>query len=104
MFFEISLSIRAGIPHANARVLLNDGNPAALSSLWKRAKMPESTFDEMQVIISFATKHLKDFKTTSDYGKHLLEYLQYNSYDKTIPLMPYMMSLISSGLRMRNVI
>jgi hypothetical protein len=104
LFFEISMSIRAGIPHANASIILHDSNPAALRSLWKKAKMPESTLDAMAIIIHFATKNLKKFKTNSDYGQHLLEYLQQNSYDKTIPLMPYMMSLISSGVKMRNVL
>jgi len=104
LFFEISLSVRAGIPLDNTRILLQDGNPEALHSLWKRAKMPESTFDAINIIINFAVAHFKEFTTSADYGQHILEYIQDNSYDKTIPLMPYMMSLISSGLSVKNVI
>ena len=104
LFFELGISRKAQIPLANTKTLLRKGGVVAMRSLWKRAKMPESTFQAMNIIINFAILHLKEFSDNADYGKHLLEYIQDNNYDKTIPLMPYMMSIISSGLRIRNVI
>ncbi len=103
-FFELAMARLAGIPVINAKTLLKDGNAVALKSLWKRAKMPESVFDAMNVIINYAVLNLNGKTKNHAYTNQLLEYIQAKGYDKTVPLMPYIMALIAGRVNIKDVV
>lgn len=104
LFFETSMAKRAGIPIINARTLIHDSNDIAMKSLWKRAKMPDSAFDAMKILINFAFSNPVTEGHSNAYRNHLLAYIQENSYDKTIPLMPYFLAIIASSVEINDVV
>lgn len=104
LFFEVSIARRAGIPVTNARTVIQNGNFAARRSLWRRAKMPESAFEAMDVVISFAVSNCNDKTTNSHYKQQLLEYIQEKGYEKTISLMPYVLALVASKVQIKDIV
>lgn len=50
-FFEASISRLAGVPMANARVLIHDAGPLGLKSLYEKAKLPPNLFRAFRVAI-----------------------------------------------------
>lgn len=104
LFFETSVAKLAGIPIVNARTLINDGNDVALKSLWKRAKLPDSAFDAMNIIINFALIHPAELSSGQNFRNHLLSYIQEHGYDKTVSLMPYFVAIVASSVVLEDVV
>lgn len=50
-FFEVSLARLAGIPLANARVLIHDAGPLGMKSLYEKAKLPGNLYRAFRVAI-----------------------------------------------------
>lgn len=104
LFFEASMARRTGIPIINVRTLMQDGNYAALRSLWRRAKMPESTFDAMNIVINFAVSNLNNKVTDNHYSQLLLQHIQVQGQDRTTSIMPYVMALIASSVQIHDIV
>lgn len=105
MFFEVGISRLAGVPTMNARMLLRDPNPEAFQSLCAKANMPSSTSQAMRVMLDFVVK--EDNAGTAGkagFSQRMIEHIIGHGYDKTIPLMPYLMALIGSELRTEDII
>jgi uncharacterized protein (DUF2336 family) len=104
-FFEVSLAILAGVPIMNARTLIRDKNPSALNSLFKRAKFPASIFEAVHIIVQFSTdEEVEGVFDTTGFKDRLIEHILSNEYNKTIPLMPYVMAIIGSKIKARDVV
>lgn len=50
-FLEVSLARLAGIPLANARVLIHDAGPLGLKSLYEKAKLPNNLYRAFRIAI-----------------------------------------------------
>jgi uncharacterized protein (DUF2336 family) len=103
-FFESSMAILAGVPLVNARKLVSAHNPMALEALCKKAKLPSSIFKAVQVIVEFAVSDAAlEIKDTNVFKKRLAEYIMSKGYDKSVPLMSYILALIGSKIVVADV-
>ncbi len=104
-FFEASSAIVSGIPLINARTLVRDKNPTALESLCKRAKLPLSCNQAIYLVIKFIlAEGGKEKHGSTVFKQKLLEHIAARGYEKTVPLMPYILALISSRLDFDDVL
>lgn len=104
LFFEVSLARRAGIPIVNVRTLIHDGNKAAMQSLWRRAKMPETFFEPIYIMVRFAVSAREKALDNKAYRRQLLEYLHDGGFNKTIPFMTYFVAIISNNVLIDDVV
>lgn len=104
LFFEVSLARRTGVPLINIRTLLRDGNIEALKSIWKRAGMPDSIFDAMKIIANYMMFNTKEGIANDNYKNSLLVYIYEKGFDTTAPFMSYIASLITSKVRIQDII
>ncbi len=104
LFFEISIARRAGIPVINAKMLIRSSNAASLKSLWKRARMPESAFDAVNIIITLIISHLQNSRAEKSLSNYLLENIKEYNYDESVTLMPYFMTIIASGIKIKDIV
>lgn len=104
-FFEVGLARLSGVPIMNAHTLTWASNPSAFYSLYKRAKMPMSTFAAVEIVLLFV-KQEHDFGAISSSGfkQRIVERLMNGGYDRSIPLMPYLITLINSKLTTSDVL
>jgi uncharacterized protein (DUF2336 family) len=104
-FFEAGMARIAGISVANAHKLIMDSNPLAFRSLYEKSHMPQSTFNAVHVILQQALHEARE-GTLEDGGfkRRLVEYIIESGFDRTIPLMKYMMVLVASDLRTADIV
>lgn len=103
-FFEVSMARRTGVPLVNIRALLQHGNVEAIRALWKRAEMPESIFEAVKIVVQYMLSHTQNGIANDNYKNSLLVYIYENGFDQTAPLMPYIAALITSKVRVQDVI
>jgi len=103
-FFESSLSVKSGTPLVNVRALVRSGDKKALASLFQRADFPLSVVDAVVIIVQFVVNEGYDEnKFSKSMKQKLVEHIESNKYDIDIPLMPYLLALISSDLSLNSV-
>jgi len=103
-FFEASLSVCSRIPLINVRALVRSAEKNAICSLFQRADFPISVADSICVILEFIKKEKYKGKAFDQNTKQrLIEYIETNKYDSTVPLMPYILALISSDITLSNI-
>lgn len=104
-FFEASIAVMAGTSILNARTLIRDKNPAALKSLCKRASLPSSIFAATQIILSFLLEEDETGRIKMPgFKQRLLEHITSQDFDKNVPLMPYILALISSKVETHDLV
>lgn len=104
-FFEIAMATLAGVPVSNARTLIRDVNPMALDSLCRRAMMPVSAIEPIQVMTKFALEYEGRWQLgDTAYRQQLMQHIVEKEYDKQIPLMPYVIALITSKLQIKDMV
>ncbi len=108
IFFEVGLSRLAGIPISNAHMLVWASTPSAFHSLYKRANMPMSTFEAVEIVLLFMKQEcLAASGVTLEKTRlrqRIVERLVGGGYDDSIPLMPYFITLINSKVTTGDVL
>jgi uncharacterized protein (DUF2336 family) len=103
-FFEASMAILAGVPIMNARKLIRSKNATALESLFRKAKLPSSSLNAVNIVIDFATTAENSNLETSIFKRRLVEHIVSKGFDKNVPLMPYVIAIISSKVGTDDVV
>ena len=107
-FFEVGLSRLAGIPIMNAHMLVWASNPTAFHSLYKRAEMPMSTLQAVELILLFmkqeSVTELSSNGSKSIIRQRVVERILSGGYDNSVPLMPYFMTLINSKITTKDIL
>ena len=105
LFFEVAVSRLASVPTSNTRKIIRSSNQGDIESLCVKAGLPANLSQAITVLLEYALDEHKP-KTASkrEYKDNLIEYLTANGYDDNVPLMPYIMALIGSGLNTEDVV
>lgn len=104
-FFEAGMAKLAGISVSNSHKLIMDSNPLAFRSLYEKAHMPQSTFNAVHVILQHALHEAREGNLEDGgFKRRLVEYIIESGFDRTIPLMKYMMVLVASDLRTADIV
>jgi uncharacterized protein (DUF2336 family) len=106
-FFEVGLARLAQIPVINAHTLIWAGTPNALQSLYKRASMPISTLPAIELVLTFTKQECMEAidKQNNIYiRQRIVERIVNGGYDRSVPMMPYFVTLINSRVRTSDVL
>jgi uncharacterized protein (DUF2336 family) len=104
-FFEASMAVLAGTSILNARTLIMDKNPLALNALCKKANIPLSIIQAVQIIIEFTANEERSGQIrVPGFRQRLLEHVMSHNYDKNVPLMPYIIALIASKIETKDLV
>ncbi len=100
--FEASLACMAGIPRANARILLMGGSEG-FKALYKVANMPEGFVDAVEVLLTIAHKITQYGHTKSkDFRKDVVESIYVGGYHRSVDGMGYLLSIIDGKISGNN--
>lgn len=99
ILFEVAVSVLANMPVDNIATIAHV-EPEAFRSLCHRAGIPITLAPALTILLDFANHEqiLGNTNRGADYKEQLIEYVTSHGYDRTIPLMPYMMALIVNSL------
>lgn len=104
-FFESSVSRMANLPKVNVRPMLRDKNPEVFKSLFKYTPLPPSILPAIKLIVSFIVEEdSKKIARDDKFKSRLLSFIITHNLDKTIPLMPYVIELISSEIKLIDIV
>ena len=105
VFFEAGLALLSNTPIANARRLVWDANPLAFRSLYERASMPSSALAAVEILLLFVKQEIDNHTIDiPGFKGRMVERIIQGGYDQSIPFMPYIVSLLSSGLTANDIL
>jgi len=96
-FFQAALAKRAAIPTINAQKLVSEGSYEGFLRLYDTAEMPESMREASYHLLQILREMAKKGSTPNNGDEHIiLQIIAERGYDKSLPNMRYLMTLISA--------
>jgi uncharacterized protein (DUF2336 family) len=104
-FFEASLAKLAGVPAANARILILDPGPLGFKALYDSAQMPEAFYPAVKLMVRLALDET-EYGTyrAADFGQRMMERIAAGGFDKTVEHMGTLIAMIGRGVVERATI
>lgn len=98
-FFEASLAKLAGVPVANARILILDPGPLGFKALYDSAQLPEAFYPAVKLMVRLALDET-EYGTyrTADFGQRMMERIAAGGFDKTVEHMGTLIAMIGRGV------
>lgn len=98
-FFETAIARRVGIAVSNARILIADPGPLGFKALYASAKLPESFFECVKVLLKLANEETQ-FGTyqNADYCNRMVARIYAAGYDQTIDNMDVLLAMIGRNM------
>lgn len=97
-FFEAAIATRVGIPLGNARILILDPGPLGFKALYASCGLPPSFYEAIHAMLRIALEETEygSYRTT-DYGARMVGLIIGKGYDKSIPNMDVILSMIGAA-------
>lgn len=96
--FEAGVARLAGVPRANARILIM-GGPIGFHAIYKTANMPEGFVDAVEKLLNIALELSGyGYAKPEDFRKRVVEQVYIQGYQHSVDNMPYLLSIIGGKL------
>jgi len=98
-FFEAAIAKRVGIPSSNARILILDPGPLGFKALYGSCGLPQNFYEAIRTMLQLALAETEygSYRTT-DFGARMVERITESGYDRTVPNMGTLLSMIGCSL------
>ncbi len=94
-FFEAALARLAGVPRANARMLMFDSGPLGFRAFYKKAHMPEGFYDAIRLLIRISLELTQYGRVRrEDFRQRVVAKIRSEGYDESIENMQYLLAII----------
>jgi uncharacterized protein (DUF2336 family) len=102
-FFEAAIAKRVGIPVGNARILILDPGPLGFKALYASCGLTPSFFEAIHAMLRIALQETEygTYRTT-DFGARMVGRIIAAGYDKSIPNMDAIVSMIGGTINQHH--
>lgn len=104
-FFETAIAKRVGIPVSNTRILIIDPGPLGFKALYESAGLPEEFYDAVRTMLQLSLEETEyGSYRAADFGDRMRARIQSGNYDKTIPHMATLLTMVGHAMHDRPTI
>lgn len=94
-FFEAAMARLAGVPRANARLLMFDSGPHGFKAFYEKAHMPTAFFDAIRVLLKLSLELTAYGRVKrEDFRGRIIERIREGGYDHTVENMQYLLTVM----------
>ncbi len=98
-FFEAAMSRLAGVPRANAHILIYDSGTLGFKAFYEKAKLPSAFYDAAYTILRMGLAlNAAGTMSTSEFQSRLVARIQMEGLDYSVENMHYLLSIVISNL------
>lgn len=94
-FFETAMARLAGVPRANARLLMFDSGPHGFKAFYDKAHMPTAFFDAIRVLLKLSLELTAYGRVKrEDFRGRIIERVREAAYDQSVENMQYLLTVM----------
>jgi uncharacterized protein (DUF2336 family) len=94
-FFEAAMARLAGVPRANARLLMFDSGPHGFKAFYDKAHMPSAFFDAIRVLMKLSLELTAYGRVKrEDFRARMIERVREGGYDQSVDNMQYLLTVM----------
>lgn len=98
-FFETAMAKLAGVPRANARILMFDQGPDGFQSFYRKARMPEGFLTALHTLLKISLEETNYGRfRRDDFRNRVIARIQSAGFDRSVENMQYLLTIIGGKI------
>ena len=94
-FFEVAMATLAGVPRANARILMFDSGPLGFQAFYEKASMPPAFFEAIRSLLKLALEVTTHGRVKrDDFRRRVVDRIYKENLHETVENMQYLLTVI----------